>query len=196
MHAALILASLCLLPGLENSSMHPVMSRPVEFVEGWIHADKLLGTKRSMAPITFLKGPRSFQSYSSPAEFCSDLGLRVCIKLHGLWKEWPLYSRKSDSCRSQSWSHPEMALHNSSRLRPLGITWPNFNNLSIGISFHFLSMFFHLFTQNLGASVFQAFCSALGTQWSVSLEFRFTEDMALETHRNRSKYENTEGGKA
>lgn len=93
MHAALILASLCLLLGLENSSMHPVMSRPVEFVEGWIHADKLLGTKRSMAPITFLKGPRSFQSYSSPAEFCSDLGLRVCIKLHGLWKEWPLYSR-------------------------------------------------------------------------------------------------------
>ena len=58
MHAALILASLCLLPGLGNSSMRPVMSRPVEFVEGWLHADKLLGTKRSMAPITFLKGPK------------------------------------------------------------------------------------------------------------------------------------------
>lgn len=124
------------------------------------------GNKRINGTYYFLwRGPRSFQSYLSPAEFCSDLGLRICIKLHRLWKEWPLYSGT-------------LSIVQKSELKPSrdGFT----QRFKVKAPWHYmtqlqqsqLSVFFHL-PPRIWASVFQAFCSALGAQWSVSLEFSY-----------------------
>ena len=138
------------------------------------------GNKRINGTYHFLEGAQDHFSLTYlQLNFVLILAKGSVSNYIGYGKSDPFTLGLCLSCRSQSWSHPEMALHNGSRLRPLGITWPSFNNLSIGISFYSLSTFFHLLTQNLVASVFQAFCSALGAQWSVSLEFSFTEDMAI-----------------
>lgn len=113
------------------------------------------------------RGPRSFQSYLSPAEFCSDLGLRICIKLHRLWKEWPLYSGT-------------LSIVQKSELKPSrdGFT----QRFKVKAPWHYmtqlqqsqLSVFFHLLTQNLEPLFSRHFAQHWGHNdqflWSLALQ--------------------------
>lgn len=102
---------------LDNGSMCPLLSRPVEFLKA--NTYDRLWNKRINGTYLTLKGAKIIQVLPSQLNFVL-ISFGICIKLHRLWKS--IYSDFNLNCRVRAATIQNGFTQQSSRLKALGIT--------------------------------------------------------------------------